>query len=223
MQDIIIEPEEPGIQEELVNWVNEQIKTRNIPIAELARTIGCEQSQMSRSLGGKRKLTYTEVVKISQSLGIAPPHWNNIGVLYPESRFLPLCGNIAASVWRVKGTEMATFLSPIRPIDTGEGNTKKQRCFFVNEGPYSGEYAVCVDVDDINELGDGDIVVAEETRLLPPAPLEISRLALKIIQLTDDRKLLVPMSKDEEEEVLEAPFPGVEIKGLVIGFFRSVR
>jgi hypothetical protein len=210
-------------QEDFVFLVNEEIDKGNITIGKLAALVDMDRSVLSRVLSLKRRLSYMEVIKISQCMGIRPEVWNTIGNPPAESRFLPLYGNVAASVWRVKGEKMPETLSPIRPIDIGDDETREQFCYFVKEGPYAGEYAVCIHVDEGYVLEDGDMVVVEETRMLPPMGVELCNTTLKVAQITEDRALLVSLADETGADGIPYPSGGYELKGLVIGIFRPTR
>jgi hypothetical protein len=223
MNNIMGRTEGPDVQAEFADLVNETLKKEGITLTRLAQTMGMDGPQLSRAINGKRKFTYAEVVRISQSLGICPPTWKTIGNVASESRFLPLCGEIAASVWRAKGFGMATFLSPIRPIDLGDGDTREQLCYLIGEGAHHGEYAVCVTLKADDELADGDVIVVEETRLMPPHDTEISRIFLATVKRTDDGFLLLPICDAIGGEAMRYPDDGISIKGLLIGVFRAWR
>ena len=223
MHDITNISEEVDYQGEFSDLVNDALRKSLLTIADLARSLGIDRGSMSRAVNGKRKLTYAEVVKISQLLGIVPPSWNKLGIGGSDSRFLPLCGNIDATVWRVKGSVMTSHLSPIRPIDTGNDDRREQVCYFVKEGPYSGEYAVCVKVNEISDLDDDDIVIVEETVSISSNSTELSRFILAVVQRVGESETVVPLIKDEEGAPPPPPIANFEVKGLVIGFFRSAR
>ena len=210
-------------QDEFVALVNSEMSSKNITVGALAVIMEADRSQASRSVAGIRKFTYEEVVKISHYLKIRPESWDSIGNTPAYSGFLPLYGSIATSVWRVKGTPMSEVTSPIRAVDTGDGVPKKQFCFYVNEGSYSGEYAVCIDADSVDFINE-DILVVEETRLLPPKNTEISRLTLRSVQLLREGAFKLACLNDTTPGgILHYPGAGIEIKGLVIGFFRKIR
>jgi len=206
---------------EFASWVRDQLKGRDITVSRLADDIGESRSETSRAINGKRKFSYREVVKISQRFGIQPPPWNNIGNPSPESRFLPLCGNIAANVWRVKGEGMP-YQSPIRPIDIGEGDTREQHCYFVSEGPFQGEYVVCIKPDDAYELENDDIVVVSETQLILSLNINVTELTLRIVRKVDGetRICLIEEGDDDKRDALS---PEAKVVGLAIGFFRSTK
>jgi plasmid maintenance system antidote protein VapI len=219
MHDITNNSEEVDYQGEFSDLVNDALRKSLLTISDLARSLGIDRGSMSRAVNGKRKLTYAEVVKISQLLGIVPPSWNKLGIGASDSRFLPLCGNIDATVWRVKGSVMTSYLSPIRPIDTGDDDRREQACYFVKEGPYSGEYAVCVKVNGIADLDDDDIVIVEETVSISSNSTELSRFILAMVQRLGEGRVVIPLIETEEGSPAPSPIVNFEVKGLVIGFF----
>jgi hypothetical protein len=222
MSNITSSGEELDIEQEFLTLVNDHVRAENIKLEDVARVMGADRPMASRALRGLRKFTYPEVVRISQSFGIRPSRWNTIGNPDPESRFLPVLGNIAASVWRVKGFAMPQVLSPIRPINTGEDDVREQHCYFVNRGTHSGEYAVCVDVN-VDALEDGDIVVVEETRPFPPADEEVVETTSRVVLYTEDGVSLVHLDDELVKNPMPYPNEAIEIKALVIGFYRAVR
>lgn len=214
--------EAADIQDEFVSLVNEQVEKGKISVTQLAAIMGVDRSATHRALNGQRKLTFSEVIKISQRLGIEAKTWNTIGKQKKESRFLPLYGEVAASHWRVKGGKMSESITPIRPIDTGHGNTEDQFLYFVKEGLYAGEYAVCLPIGEGYELEDGDIVVVEETRVLSPMNIELFSTSLKVVQITDDRKLLISLDDETASDEVTYPSEAHELRGLVIGMYREI-
>jgi hypothetical protein len=214
--------EEADLQEEFASLVNEEIEKGHISITQLAYIMGVDRSAAFRALNGGRRLTYSEVVKISQRLGIKPEAWNSIGNPKENSGFLPLYGNVAASVWRVKGEKMPETLTPIRPINIGDGSTDDQFCYFVSEGLHVGEYAVCIHVDDAHELTDGDILIVTETRSFPPYNTEFSKTIMRVVQVADDNILLAATDDETGQDVIAYSSDGYELAGLVIGFYRQV-
>lgn len=213
--------DDPDLQGDFAIWVCEQLKEQSMSVSQLADDIGESRSETSRAISRKRKFTYREVFKISQRFGIQPPAWNSIGNPSPKSRFLPLCGNIVANVWRVRGEIMPQVQSPIRPIDIGEDGSKEQQCYYINDGPYAEEYVVCIKIDDAYKLEDQDIVVVSITRLLPPVPTEVIGFALMIAQHTDEGIRLCQVGESSSPPPLSPDT--TEVVGLAIGFFRSVR
>jgi transcriptional regulator with XRE-family HTH domain len=211
------------LQDEFSILVNEKIDSGVTSASQLSSFLGVDRSALSRALNGKRKLTYHEVIKISHFLGIRPRVWNTIGKPGTESGFLPLYGNVAASVWRVKGEKMTKTVSPIRPIDIGDAMTKEQFCYFVSEGPYVGEYAVCVHVDDECELEDGDMVIVSEEMAVPPFNSEFCRTTMKTVQIVDGKTMLSPTDAGEGTGQIPYPSEKYKIDGVIIGIFRPTR
>lgn len=209
------------IQDEFVDLVNEQIEKGKITLSQLALVMGVDRSATYRALNGQRKLTFTEVIKISQHLGIKAKTWNNIGKPKAERRFLPLYGNVSASHWRVKGGKMET-ITPIRPIDIGGGDPNEQFLYFINEGVSAGEYAVCLPIDEEYELEDGDMLVVEETAIIPSRRIEVANTTLKVVKFSEGRKLLISLDDETATEEVAFPSDAYELKGVVIGFYREV-
>jgi hypothetical protein len=214
--------EEAELQEEFASLVNDEIEKGHISVTQLAYIMGVDRSAAFRALNGGRKLTYSEVVKISQRLGIKPEAWNNIGISKAGRGFLPLYGNVAASVWRVRGEKMPETLTPIRPINIGDGSTDDQFCYFVSEGLHADEYAVCIHVEDAYKLADGDILIVTETRSFPPYNTEFSKTIMRVAQIVDGHTLLASIDDEEGLDVIAYPSDSYELAGLVIGFYRQV-
>jgi hypothetical protein len=218
------EIDERFLQDDAARWIKQELAAQKRTVVFLADAVGVERTALSKGIAGIRKFTYAEVAQIAHVLGNLPPSLNSIGKSASCGRLLPLSGNVNASVWRVRGTNMNLGLAPIEAIRTADPDDRPQHCYYVEAGSCVGEYAVCVSPCETLKLRDGDVVVVEEIQRLAEQPSpELSRLTLRIVQITEDGIRLALYEPESDDTTVCEQTPSIKIVGVLIGFFRLVR
>jgi hypothetical protein len=213
-----------AIQEKTARWVSTLINVNGINEARLSAMTGVERTALNRSIHGNREFKVHEVVLIARALGNSFDEWNIVASAPHESKLLPLLGEVSNASWRKKkGTEMKVGTAPVEPIVTKDIDGRNQVCYFIADGKYADQYAVCINAGARTApLNDGDILIVKETGTLQgDQPPELERIILRKVCKRGDLTILAPVdpSEDEPDVDLSSIDIKIEVAGFVVGFF----